>query len=130
MASKSKNNLIQSLLKSIGDHRSSDKRAEQYRNLIRKEAKIGGKLFGPVPAGHRREFFCLDEHTWVWYEEWVDAHNQRQNKTTRYDVRPNGIVKLQEGQTPQYVSDEEGRNLYQAVELYKQRIAAEYDLSR
>ena len=120
---------FQKIAKSIGDQKSSDKRAEQYRNLIRHEAKIGGKLFGPIPKGHRREFFCLDEHTWVWYEEWTDANGQRQSKTTRYDVRPKGVVKIQDGHPSQYVGLEEARNLYQAVELYKQRVDAEYDLS-
>jgi hypothetical protein len=50
----------------------AQKQADEYRKLIRREAKIGGTIFGPVPAGHRREFFCLDEHSWVWHEEWID----------------------------------------------------------
>lgn len=125
----SKNSMIQTLLKSLSDRKTEDKRTEAYRNLIRQEAKIGGQLFGPIPAGHRREFFCLDEHTWVWYEEWVDANKQKQSKTTRYDVRPNGIIKIQEGQPNQYVTPEEGRNLYKAAKLYTERIDAEYDLS-
>lgn len=120
--------MIHKLLKSLGDQKSSSRRAEQYRELIRAEAKIGGKLFGPIPHGHRREFFCLDEHTWIWYEEWVDNNNQRQSKTTRYDVRPNGVIKIQDGQPSQYVELEEARNLYQAVGLYNQRVDAEYDL--
>jgi hypothetical protein len=119
---------FQKITKSLGEHKAADKRAEHYRNLIRQEAKIGGQLFGPVPAGHRREFFCLDEHTWVWYEEWT-SNGQRQSMTTRYDVRPKGVIKNQEGRPSQYISLEEARNLKQAVKLYKERIAAEYDLS-
>ena len=53
-----------------------DRRAELYRNLIRHEAKIGGILFGLVPEGGRREFFCLDARTWVWHEEWIDENGQ------------------------------------------------------
>jgi hypothetical protein len=117
------------LFKSASEQKAINKRDEQYRNLIRREAKIGGKLFGPIPAGHRREFFCLNEHTWVWYEEWTDANRQKQSKTTRYDVRPNGVIKVQDGHPSQYVELEEARNLYQAVELYNQRVDAEYDLS-
>jgi hypothetical protein len=30
------------------------------RELIRAEAEIGGQLFGPIPKGHRRQFFCFD----------------------------------------------------------------------
>ena len=31
------------------------------RRLIEMESRIGRELFGPIPAGHRRDFFCLDE---------------------------------------------------------------------
>jgi hypothetical protein len=96
-----------------------DRRAEQYRELIRREAKIGGSLFGPVPKNVRREFFCLDEHTWVWHEEWVDSSKQRHVVTTRYDVRPNGVLKAQDGQAYRYVDREEAKRLLQAVKLYE-----------
>jgi hypothetical protein len=120
--------MFHKILKSLTDQKGSDRQAEQYRELIRAEAKIGGKLFGPIPKGHRREFFCLDEHTWIWYEEWEDANKQRRSKTTRYDVRPNGVIKIQDGHPSQYVELDEARNLYQAVDLYNQRIDAAYDL--
>ena len=67
------------------------------RELIELEAEIGGALFGPIPHGHRREFFCLDEHTWVWHEEWVDANKQRQVTSTRYEIHTNGVLKAQDG---------------------------------
>ena len=102
-----------------------ERAAELERSLIRDEAKIGGRLFGPVPAGRRREFFCLDEHTWVWHEEW--QHNgQRQVVTTHYSVRPNGVLKTQDGRTYQPLSRSEARNLYRATELYRQQVGAAY----
>ncbi|MDB5175416.1 MAG: hypothetical protein JWM81_274 [Candidatus Saccharibacteria bacterium] len=97
-----------------------------YRQLISDEAKIGGKLFGPVPAGHRREFFCLDEHTWVWHEEWTENGHQR-SITTRYDVRPNGVLKSQAGQPYTMIGFEEAVNLYQAVDLYDKQVNQYYD---
>ena len=121
--------ILHKLLKNVSQQRSADRNAELYRNLIRQEAKIGGSLFGPIPSGHRREFFCLNEHTWIWYEEWRDQTGHKRSKTTRYDVRPNGVVKVQDGHQSQYVSLEEGRNLYRAVGLYKQRVAAELALN-
>ena len=121
--------VFQKLLKTLSEQKANDRHAEQYQNLIRQEAKIGGQLFGPIPAGHRREFFCLDERTWVWYEEWIDANGHRQATTTRYDVRPNGIIKIQDGKPNAHLSLEEARNLYQAVGLYNQRVDAAYDLS-
>lgn len=105
--------------------RKEQREAELYRALIHREAKIGGELFGPVPAGGRREFFCLDRRTWVWHEEWVDASGKRQIRTTRYDVRPNGILKAQDGQNYQQVSLDEAERLCQAVEVYNRRIRSE-----
>lgn len=98
------------------------KQAKLYRDLLRHEAKIGGELFGPVPPGGRREFFCLDEHTWVWHEEWKDAKGNPQVRTTRYDVRGSGIVKVQDGKHYQKVSKEEAQKLYKAAKLYQKRV--------
>jgi hypothetical protein len=98
------------------------KRANDYRNLIRREAVIGGTVFGIVPKGRRRQFFCLDEHTWVWHEEWVDKLGQTQHQTTRYDVRPDTIVKFQEDHGYKAVSPAEARNLRDAAQLYYKRI--------
>ncbi len=117
--------MFKKLLQTVTAQKQEQRLAELYRNLIRHEAKIGGQLFGPVAKGGRREFFCLDEYTWIWHEEWLDKNGKRQIKTTRYDVRPTGVMKVQDGQPSQYVSLAEGRRLYRAVELYKQRVDAE-----
>ncbi len=95
------------------------------RDLLRHEAKIGGQLFGPVPKGGRRDFFCLDEHTWVWYEEWTDTKGNKQSRTTRYDIRPNGIVKAQDGRAYQSISDQEALRIRDAVNAYERRVMAE-----
>lgn len=105
--------------------RHEDREAELYRALIRREAKIGGELFGPVPSGTRREFFCLDERTWIWHEEWTDSKGRRQIRTTRYDVRPNGILKAQDGHSYQKVGRQEAMRLRQAVDTYNQRVRNE-----
>lgn len=98
--------------------------AEAYREAIREEAKVGGKVFGPVPAGGRREFFCLDEHTWVWHEEWLE-HGETRSITTRYDVTPNGIFKAQDDQPYRKLEREEAERLVQAVKQYNKLIDAE-----
>ena len=92
------------------------------RDLIRMESKIGAQLFGPIPKGHRREFFCLDPHAWIWYEEWSDAKGKRQSITTRYEVHPNNILKVQDGQPYQIVEGEELRNLAMATRLYREQV--------
>jgi hypothetical protein len=94
--------------------------------LIRFEAEIGGKLFGPVPKGHKRQFFRLDQHAWVWHEEWVDKSGRRQVTTTRYEVWPNGVFKSQNGGPSHGLSMNEARHLYKAVDLYEKKVNAEY----
>lgn len=116
--------MIKKLINSITAQRAEERRAEAYRNLIRREAKIGGQLFGPVPKGGRREFFCLDKHTWIWHEEWLSSDGQHHARVTRYDIRPNGIIKAQNGQYKS-VGQEEAHKLLQAAELYEQRVNSE-----
>jgi hypothetical protein len=98
---------------------------DSKRELIRREARIGGKLFGEVPKGHSRQFFCLDEHTWIWHEEWSE-NGQAKSITTRYIVRPSGIVKAQGDQGLKKLSKKEALNFYLATEIYCQRVEAGY----
>jgi hypothetical protein len=105
-------------------HADEQRDAELYKALIHYEAKIGGELFGAIPKGTRREFFCLDERTWVWHEEWDDKAGHHV-VTTRYDVRPNGVLKSQGSNSYQALTNEEARNLYKAVTLYYQRVMPE-----
>lgn len=95
------------------------------RDLIRRESTIGSQLFGQVPAGHRREFFYLDSHTWVWYEEWLDPSGKRQELTTRYEIHPNGVLKVQDGQPYAVVEGEELENLFLAIRMYYDRTSRE-----
>ena len=101
------------------------RKADIYRSILHHEARLGGRLFGPIPKGVRREFFCLDEHTWVWHEEWKDSNGKYQTVTTRYDVRPSGIVKSQGNQSYQSLSADEDTNLRRAIELYVQTMQPE-----
>jgi len=91
------------------------------KSLLHFEARIGGQLFGPIPKGHRREFFCLDERTWVWHEEWDDPQTGKHRiLTTRYDVRPDGVLKSQGSNSYQRLSDAEAQNLLRAVRQYRE----------
>ena len=114
--------MLRKLLSILMPRDEAEERARAYREAIREEAKIGGSLFGPIPEGTRREFFCLDEHTWVWHEEWIDAQGVQQSRTTRYDVRPQGILKAQDGQPYQRLSYEEATRLVQAADRYNELI--------
>lgn len=101
-----------------------ERRAEIYKSLIHWEGQVGGQLFGDLPQGGRREFFCLDETTWVWHEEWTD-NSGRHTMTTRYDIRPNAIVKSQGNNTYEALTDEELRNFLTAVLMYQQKVVPE-----
>jgi hypothetical protein len=94
-------------------------------DLIRQEAVLGGTIFGAVPEGHRRSFFCLDEHTWVWQENWAGNLGKNYIQTTRYEVKTDGIVKTFDGQTYQLISSNEAKNLLEAVKIYRRRVLSE-----
>jgi hypothetical protein len=102
-----------------------DDTAQVHRQLLHQEARLGGRLFGPVAAGLSREFFCLDEHTWIWHEEWLDQNGRTRRVVTRYDVKPYGIGKAQDNQSYCYITADEAKRLYAAIDLYNQVIDAE-----
>ncbi len=115
------------LLPSMKAQKQAQRQQELSKALIHHEAKIGGKLFGPLSKGARREFFCLDKHTWVWHEEWIDAESKkRQVMTTRYDVRPDGVLKSQGDQSYRRLRGTEADNFYKAIEMYGEQVHAEY----
>ncbi|HXE09976.1 MAG TPA: hypothetical protein VN554_00955 [Verrucomicrobiae bacterium] len=101
------------------------RRAALRETLIRREARIGGRLFGTPPEGREREFFCLDKHTWIWRETWITA-GYRRTVTTRYELQPGGVTKLQDGQGRQLLSHEEARNLRHTIQLYRRRVVDYY----
>lgn len=115
-------NFVSNVTGHMANKRQQEREQKLYSGLLRHEAKVGGTVFGPIPDGTRREFFCLDKHTWVWHEEWTDENNQRQVMTTRYDVRPGGILKSQNGNHYQAVSPSEANRLAQAAKLYQQKV--------
>jgi hypothetical protein len=116
---------MKSFLASLKTQKEEQRRAEIQKSLLHYEARLGGELFGPIPEGRRREFFCLDKHTWVWHEEWNDDSGQRKSVTTRYDVRPNEVLKSQGTNSYQRLMGLEARNFYNAADLYEQRVTSE-----
>ena len=95
------------------------------RELIQAESHTGGQLFGSIPQGHHRQFFNLDPATWVWYEEWSDEKGKSHNKTTRYEVHENGIMKVQDNAPYYYIESQELDNLVLATQMYYDRVAKE-----
>jgi hypothetical protein len=101
------------------------KQIDHYRSLIRQEAAIGATVFGPIPQGGHREFFCLDESTWIWHEEWTDQAGIRQSRTTRYEVRPDAILKAQNNGTYKAVDIDEENNLIEAAKMYHDKVLSQ-----
>lgn len=62
-------------------------------DLINAESRLGATLFGPIPAGHRREFFLFEHNTWVFHESWTE-NGKPLESTITYEVRENGVYKL------------------------------------
>lgn len=94
------------------------------RELLQLESEIGSKLFGDVPRGHRREFFCLDDTTWIWYEEFMNTETKKMERMTiRYEVHENGVLKVQEGARYSFIEGEELANLVAATKMYYEQVA-------
>jgi len=92
------------------------------RELLTLESEIGAQIFGPIPVGVRREFFCLDDHTWIWHEEKLDKKNPESN-TIRYEINEHGVLKVQEGARYNYLEGEEFNNFAVAVRMYYEQVA-------
>jgi len=94
------------------------------RELIQLESEIGSKLFGEVPAGHRREFFCLDARTWIWHEETKNPTTSKlESRTIRYEIHATGILKVQEGARYSFIEGVELDNLVAATAMYYEQVA-------
>lgn len=117
--------ILNSALSQVTGNTEQDRVDSLRLGLLRHEAQVGGRVFGDVPKGHKRDFFCLDQHTWIWHEEWFDANGERHIVSTRYSVRPDGILKSQNGGHYQEVSRQEAYRLRDATRLYGERVKRE-----
>lgn len=97
-----------------------EQRAKQY---ISQEAAIGAQVLGPIPAGHTREFFCLDRNTWIWRENWRDENGTPQQFIVNYEVDPSGILKRVNGGQYSRVEGAELARFDQAIRLYYTEVA-------
>lgn len=62
-------------------------------DLINAESRLGSRLFGPIPYGHRREFFHDRQNIWIWHEDWHDEKQNLHQMTVRYEVHTSGVYK-------------------------------------
>lgn len=93
------------------------------RQLLQQESSIGRSLFDDIIGGHQREFFCLDENTWVWSDQYKDQKQQPRSQTIRYEIHPGGILKIENGGKSYYfLKDHELDDFAQLVQNYRQQV--------
>ena len=89
-----------------------------YDDLMNAESALGRTIFGPIPAGHQREFFKTKNNKWLWHESWFDETNNRKEVTILYEVRPSGVFKKPLGGNYQKLDGVELENFRNALHLY------------
>ncbi len=92
--------------------------AQIEAEYLAEEAAIGGTLFGTLPEGVARLFYCKDPSTWVWQEAWTDNAGRPQTLTTSYHLSENAIFKNQANLPAQLLNEAEIQNFAKAVEWY------------
>jgi hypothetical protein len=105
---------------------SAAKIIQKERELIKRESQVGSTLFGAVPKGHSRDFFCLDQSTWVWHEQWIANDGKTScNLQIRYEFQPRGVLKTVDGVHSGYINGQELTDLISAIQQYHKRVASE-----
>lgn len=84
---------------------------------INLESELGRTIFGPIPAGHQREFFEHRKNLWIWHESW-DELGKRHEITIRYEVRPGGVFKKVNGSAYYKLEGPELQNFLAATRRY------------
>ena len=87
-------------------------------DLINVESKLGRTLFGPIPQGHRREFFQYQKNVWLWHESWHNEKGEPKELTVRYEVRTSGVFKKPLGGKYIQLKGRELENFRKAVHAY------------
>lgn len=94
----------------------------KYSELVNAESVYGRTLFGPIPDGHRREFFEHKKNVWIWHDSWLDEVGNSQGITIRYEVRPAGVYKKYVGGNYTRIEGEELDNFRKAARMYLELI--------
>ncbi|MBR3131900.1 hypothetical protein IKG33_00595 [Candidatus Saccharibacteria bacterium] len=89
-----------------------------YDDLVNAESALGRTLFGPIPAGHQREFFESKKNVWIWHENFLDNLGKMQEMTIRYEVRPTGVYKRVNKSDYHKIEGEELENFRKAAHSY------------
>lgn len=83
---------------------------ELGRVILKHEAKLGAAIFKKAGNKGEREFYCLNETTWVWRQ---DA------EIVFYKVNPTSIYKSNDGRSYRLAGRKEAKRLYAAARAYR-----------
>lgn len=86
-------------------------------DLINAESALGATLFGPIPAGHRREFFRYRHNIWVFHESWHEGEKKLESTIT-YEVKESGVYKCPLGDEYKKIKGAELENFRRATHEY------------
>ena len=89
-----------------------------YDDLINAESELGRTIFGPIPAGHQREFFMTKNNVWIWHESYLNKYGALEEMTVRYEVRPTGVFKRAGQQDYKKLEGDELMNFRKAARSY------------
>ena len=92
------------------------------RDLLTMESQIGAQIFGPVPDGHARQFFCLDESTWIWSDSYTDDGG-RHETLIRYEIHETAVLKVLGNTSYGFLGGDELRRFVTAVQMYYERVS-------
>lgn len=97
-------------IRKLLDSKSSIRKAiPTEEDLLNAESSLGRTIFGPIPEGQSREFFCYRKNVWLWYENGI---------IIRYEVRPDGVFKKLPDAPYRPISGQELDNFCQATKTY------------
>ncbi|MCL2001836.1 hypothetical protein FWG76_00315 [Candidatus Saccharibacteria bacterium] len=99
--------------------------AKQRERLVNLESAVGAKIFGALPEGRRREFFCHTPTEWFWHEEWTDEYGLAKRQTVRYIVSGGQVIKKQVGQPNTVLAGPELKNFTRATRKYLREVKRE-----
>ena len=91
--------------------------------LINAESAIGGQLFGPIPNGHRREFFLYRHNYWIFHESWTEKGVHKESTIT-FEVRKTGVYKNPLGSGYRKITGAELKNFCLAIREYQKLVKA------
>lgn len=111
--------------------RQPKRKVRNLRVLQEREASIGSNVFAyDKKNGIQHQFHYIGRSAegvpeWAWHMYWRDNSGKEQVLTTRYEIQPDKIVKIQDGHIHRTVDLQEARTLYDAICRYWKFVKAD-----